>query len=536
MLTILHTINKHKWLILGLTLIIGLLTTFYVASLASIYRSTAILLIGVEHNKEIYTENVEENRQELDNYYQTQLKILGSRILVEKLIDKLNLAIAPERQAIVETLMKGLNITSVPNSQLVEISFESTDAQLAAQIPNALVELYLENTLETKLAVIKKAYSRLTKRIEKLRNSLIKSEKELQTYIENHDQVDQSQLKILQEEVDSNSKLYQKWLLRFKEIDSLQTLQDPQTTVGRLIEPARVSAIPYKPQKKWIVAISLILALFFSTLLAFFLEFIDKSLKTPEEVEKKLGLPLLTVLPKVKIGKTEDKIKARWMFLKEPKSGYSESIRTARTGLLLSNVTTQHKVLIVTSSIPNEGKTTFAINIALALGHIEKTLLIDADLRLPSLAKSLGLSDETPGLSELVTGERDLDECIQAHLSDNRRKLDIMPSGVVPPNPLELLSSPRFGELLEQLSQEYKYIIIDSAPTIAVSDALVLAKHACGVLYVVKANATPYKIVQEGLKRLHQVKAPVHNIILNQLDSENSDKYYRYGYGYGNNY
>jgi len=432
-------------------------------------------------------------------------------------------------------LMKGLNMTLVPNSQLVEISFESTDAQLAAQIPNALIELYLENTLETKLAVIKKAFSRLTKRIEELRNNLIKSENTLQTYIENHDQVDQkeSQMRILQEEVDSNSKLYQKWLLRFKEIESLQTLQDPQTTVGRLIEPARVSTIP--PQKKWIVAISLILALFFSTLLAFFLELMDKSLKTPEEVEKKLGLPLLTVLPKVKIGKTEDKIKARWMFLREPKSGYSESIRTARTGILLSNITSQHKVLVVTSSIPNEGKTTFALNIALALGHIEKTLLIDADLRLPSLAKSLGLSDETPGLSDLITGERDLDECIQDHLSDNRRNLDIIPSGVVPPNPLELLSSPHFGELLEQLSQEYEYIIIDSAPTIAVSDALVLAKYACSVLYVVKANATPYQIVQEGLKRLHQVKAPVHNIIFNQLDSDNPAKYYKYGYGYGKN-
>ncbi|KHD08229.1 hypothetical protein PN36_19395 [Candidatus Thiomargarita nelsonii] len=520
------TFNKHKWLILGLTLFLSLLTTFYVASLPSIYRSTAILLIGVEHNKEI-------NSSQSNNYYQTQLKILGARMLAEKLIDKLNLATHPAiaGKTIVETLMKGLNMTLVPNSQLVEISFESTDAQLAAQIPNTLVELYIENTLKTKLAMIKKASSQLTKHIEALRNNLIKSEMALLTYKENHAPVDQKEsqlkIKILQEEVDSNNKLYQKWVLR------LQTLQEPQTTVGRLIEPASVSAIPYKPQKKWIVAISLILALFFSTLLAFFLELMDKSLKTPEEVEKKLGLPLLTVLPKVKIDKTEDKIKARWMFLREPKSGYSESIRTARTGILLSKLDTQHKVLIVTSSIPNEGKTTFAINIAVALGDMEKTLLIDADLRLPSLAKSLGLSDDTPGLSELITGERDLDECIHDHLSDNRRNLDIMPSGMAPPNPLELLSSPRFGELLYELSQEYEYIIIDSAPTIAVSDTLVLTKYASSVLYVVKANATSYKLILEGLKRLRQVKAPVHNIILNQLDSDNPSKYYRYGYGYG---
>ncbi|OAD23754.1 Exopolysaccharide synthesis protein [Candidatus Thiomargarita nelsonii] len=224
------------------------------------------------------------------------------------------------------------------------------------------------------------------------------------------------------------------------------------------------------------------------------------------------------------------------MFLKEPKSAFAESVRTARTGIMLSNLDIKHKVLIVTSSIPNEGKTTFAINQAFALGQMAKTLLIDADMRRPSIAKSLGLNDDAPGLSDLVTGERGLDECIDDHLSKDGRNVDIIPSGVVPPNPLDLLSSSRFGELLEQLSQDYEYIVIDSAPTIAVSDALVLAKYASGVLYVIKANATPYQLVREGLKRLRQVKAPVHHIVLNQLDIHKPSKYYGYGYGYGKNY
>jgi len=709
-----HTINKHKWIILGLTILIGLFTALKTASLPHIYRSTALLLIEFNQANVISIKEVYGIGSQTQAYYQTQLKILKSRVLAEKLVDRLNLLknshqakdtvqqsgsswlpgvwSPPEedsptttaddkgrRNAIVEGVMESLSIQAVRNSQLVAISFESTDPKLAADVPNALADIYIENDLEAKLAMTNKAAEWLTKRLEGLRKKLSESEKTLQQYIESKGLVNVSgvktlatkqieetagtlveahlqlakvenmykqvqklrgqsssafesipaivnhpliqnlkqaeleaarkiselrerygqkhpqivaaqaelkatkkhiatqikraidritkeydlaranvktlenileqnknkiqainrkeyQLSALEREVEVNRQLYDLFFTRFKETDASQDVQALQSTVGRVIEPAIVASIPYKPQKKRIVVISLILGLLFSTLLAFFLEYLDNTLKHPEDVEQKLGLPLLTALPKLKIGKTDDKIKAMWMFLKEPKSAFAESVRTARTGIMLSNLDIKHKVLIVTSSIPNEGKTTFAINQAFALGQMAKTLLIDADMRRPSIAKSLGLNDDAPGLSDLVTGERGLDECIDDHLSKDGRNVDIIPSGVVPPNPLDLLSSSRFGELLEQLSQDYEYIVIDSAPTIAVSDALVLAKYASGVLYVVKANATPYQLVREGLKRLRQVKAPVHHIVLNQLDIHKPSKYYGYGYGYGKNY
>jgi len=710
-----HTINKHKWIILGLTILIGLFTALKTASLPHIYRSTALLLIEFNQAKVISIEEVYGLGSQTQAYYQTQLKILKSRVLAEKLIDRLNLlknshqakhtvqqsgsswlpgvweppeeasptpTTADEkgrRNALVESVMENLSIKAVRNSQLVAISFESTDPKLAADVPNALADIYIENDLEAKLAMTNKAAGWLTKRLEGLRKKLSESEKTLQQYIESqglvnvagvktlatkqieetaatlveahlqlakvenlykqvqklrgqsssafesipaivnhpliqnlkqaeletarkiselrerygqkHPQIvaaeaelkatqkhirtqikraigritkeydlaranvrtleqileenknkiqainrKEYQLSALEREVEINRQLYDLFFTRFKETDASQDVQALQSTVGRVVEPAIVSVIPYKPQKKRIVVIGLILGLLFSTLLAFFLEYLDNTLKHPEDVEQKLGLPLLTALPKLKIGKRDNKLKAMWMFLKEPKSAFAESVRTARTGIMLSNLDTKHKILIVTSSIPNEGKTTFAINQAFALGQMAKTLLIDADMRRPSIAKSLGLSDEAPGLSELVSGERDLDECINDHLSEDGRNVDIIVSGVVPPNPLDLLSSSRFGELLEQLSQEYEYIVIDSAPTIAVSDALVLAKYASGVLYVVKANATPYQLVREGLKRLRQIKAPVHHFILNQLDIHKPSKYYGYGYGYGKNY
>jgi capsular exopolysaccharide synthesis family protein len=702
-----HTINKHKWIILGLTILIGLLTALQTASLPHIYRSTALLLIEFNQGNVISIEEVYGLGSQTQAYYQTQLKILKSRVLAEKLVDRLNLLNShqakptvqqsgsswlpgvwspPEkasssptaedrRNAIVEAVMEGLSVKAVRNSQLVAISFESTNPKLAAQVPNALADIYIENDLDAKMAMTNKAAEWLTKRVEGLRKKLSQSEKTLQQYIESHGLVNvagvktlatkqieetaatlveahlqlakvenvykqvqnlrgkssstyesipaivnhpliqnlkqaemeaarkiselrgrygkkhqkmvaaqaeldatrkhiatqiqraidritkeyelaqanvktlegiletnkkkiqainrkEYELSVLEREVEINRQLYDLFLTRFKETDASQDVQALQSTVGRVVEPAIVATIPYKPQKKRIVIISLILGLIFSTLLAFFLEYLDNTLKNSEDVEQKLGLPLLSALPKLKIPKT-DKKKAMWMFLKEPKSQFSESVRTARTGIMLSSLDTQHKVLIVTSSVPNEGKTTFAINQAFALGQMAKTLLIDADMRRPSIAKSLGLSDKAPGLSDLVAGTHHLDECID-QIGEDGGNVDIIPSGVVPPNPLDLLSSERFGEILKELSQKYGYIVIDSAPTMAVSDALVLAKHGSGVLYVVKANATPYQVVREGLKRLRQVKAPVYHIVLNQLDINKPSKYY-YGY-YGKNY
>jgi capsular exopolysaccharide synthesis family protein len=219
------------------------------------------------------------------------------------------------------------------------------------------------------------------------------------------------------------------------------------------------------------------------------------------------------------------------MFLEKQTSQFAESVRTIRTGIMLSNLDTPRKVLVVTSSVVGEGKTTFAINQALALGQMEKTLLIDADMRRPSIASVFGLTDKTPGLSELVAGTKQLAECIHPIMDGN---IDCIHSGLIPPNPLELLSSRRFKELLTQLEKHYGYIVIDSAPTLAVSDAIVLATAASAIVYVVKADVTSYQMVKEGLKRLYQVNAPVLGIVLNQINTRKLSHYYSNKYGYYN--
>ncbi len=246
----------------------------------------------------------------------------------------------------------------------------------------------------------------------------------------------------------------------------------------------------------------------------------------PQDVEEKLGTVLLGVLPRIKNSKSKQKVE--FMVLQDDKSPFAESIRTIRTGIMLSGLDNPHKVLLVTSSVPSEGKSTFAMNQALALGQLKKTLLIDADLRRPSIGKNLGLSVKTPGLTELVAGEKPFNECVQRV---EGLSVDILLSGMIPPNPLELLSSKHFKDTLSQLEQEYEQIVIDTAPAHAVSDALVLSSYAKALVYVIKADSTPHQVALAGLRRLQQAKAPVLGVILNQFEPVKSSKYYgKYGY------
>ena len=721
--------NKYKGRIIGLTLIIGLLTMLMTFSLQPIYRSTATLLIEMDKQNVISIEEVYGINPFNRDYYQTQIEILKSRQLAEKIVDRLNLmshhlfnsknqqefsfnwrdwifresskrpSIVPltleqKRKTIVNTILTNLSITPVRNSQLVKINFQSPDAKLAANVPNALANIYIESDLEAKLEMTKRATSWLTERIEGIRQKLSQSEQALQNYLERENLVNvmgvksvstrkieettsnlvsahqrlgeaesvyrqvqalrgrsikhfetipaifknqlvqslkkveldaetkvselskrygpkhpkmiaaqaefngarensaqqigrvisgltkeyevalanvqalersmsqqeqqiqginrkEYQLKVLEREVEVNRQLYDLFLTRFKETDVSQDVQALQSTVGRIVDPALVATIPYKPQKKRIVMISLVLGFLFAAMLAFLLEYLDNTIKNADDVEQKLGLALLGTLPKLKNRKKEE-FKPQLMFLQEPKSHFAESARTIRTGMMLSTLDSPRKVFAVTSANAGEGKTTFAINQALALGQMGKTLLIDADMRRPSIAKIFGLEANTPGLSELIAGTRQFSECIQyieeekveaeekaeateAKTEAKKIALSIIPSGIIPPNPLELLASSQFENLIARLEQKYDYIVIDSAPTLAVSDALVLAKYASSLVFVIKADATPHQMVRESIKRLQKIDVSILGVVLNQVNMQKLSQYYvnKYGYYHG---
>jgi polysaccharide biosynthesis transport protein len=333
------------------------------------------------------------------------------------------------------------------------------------------------------------------------------------------------QLGVLEREVQQNRNLYEMFVGRLKET-SVGT--DFQSTVARLTDPATVPGEAHAPKKAQVVAIAFFVALTVGMLLALLLDRLNNTLNSTADVEHRLGVPVLGVLHKVK-GFTKKGFASELAFFNDTQSTFAEAVRTVRTSIMMSALDQTNKVVVVTSSVPEEGKTTLSFNLAGALGQVKKVLLIDADLRRPKIGKLVGRDMKSPGLADLVAGQAQMNDCVFFHAPSG---IHIMPAGTPPPNPLELLSARRFEELLEKLKSSFDVVLIDSAPLQLVSDALVLSQHASSVIYVVRADLTPYPVAQNGLRRLRRVGAPVIGVVLNQLDLDKAEKYYGEYSGY----
>jgi len=330
------------------------------------------------------------------------------------------------------------------------------------------------------------------------------------------------QLGVLEREAAGNRQLYEMFLGRYKETS---VAGDLQSTIARIVDPAVATQVPYKPNKRQVILIALAAGLFVSVMLALLLERLDSTVKTSRDVEHRLELPVLAPLPII----TERKVKPEMIVAQNPQAIFSEGIRTARTGILLSAIDAPHRAIVVTSSVPGEGKTTIAANLALAFAQTKRVVLVDADMRHSTLAKVFGRDPAAPGLSSLVAGTTPASECMfKAPEGD----LHVVAASVFPPNPLELLLSKRFEDALHKLTEMFEIVILDSPPVQLVSDAMVISRHCTGTVYVVKADETPYQVARNGVKRLKHANANIIGVALNQMDFKRADKYYGEYTGY----
>lgn len=337
------------------------------------------------------------------------------------------------------------------------------------------------------------------------------------------------QLQVLEREVSSNKQLYDLFMSRAKEMDAGSDLQ---AAVARIVDPAVVSSTPVRPNKGQIILVAFVLGLMIGSMGAVLLERMDNTIKGSESAEQKLQQPVLAVLPALTGDALEN---VATMFIREPNSHHAEAIRTARTGIQLSNVDQRHRLIMVTSSVPAEGKTSTSINLALALAQTKRTLLIDADMRRPQVGTRLGPAANAKGLSNLVTGSSALKDCV--HQIEGSSLL-VMPSGEIPPNPLDLLVSQRFKDVLRHLQPQLDFIIIDTPPVELVSDAVAVAPMMTSAIYVVRATETPVPVIRKGLSRLQRSGANIMGVIVNGLDFEDAQRYYGESVngGYGNTY
>jgi polysaccharide biosynthesis transport protein len=695
-----RAVAKRKWWILGTGTVFAALALVAVSFATPTYRATATLMIEQNKTKLVSIEEVYSGVSPNREHYQTQTEMLKLPVIAHRVIEKLRLdehsdfdprqrtpgllekalGLVDQHErsswtaekvhaAVLSEFLRRVTVEPVRATQLVHLSFDASDRELAARIANSIAEVYIESDIEARSAITDRAGDWLSERLATLKQNLEQSEGALQQYREQQGLVDtkglaqsgatkqieeltralneasqrridaenivrqltsgrgkadsspavlrtgqidrlkelestaeknyaavanrygpehprlilaerqlrearrntqqaiealiasigkeyevaaadeaatraalmsargsvrdinrkEFQLEALEQDVATNRQIYDKFLNRYRETRATSNTQN--NVVARIIDPAVPPKEVYKPRKERIAEFAFALGILLAGVAALVRDRIDSTVRSAQDIQEKVGLPAVAVLPRLR---SADRERAGRHYIEQPRSVFAEAIRTARTSILLSAIDQQSKVLLVTSSVPDEGKSAFAANLALAHAEGRKTLLLEADLRRPSLAAHLELAHDRPGLVHVLSGTASLSQSVQRVPGSS---LYVLPAGSSAQNALELLSSSAFSEMLQRLAAACDIVVLDSPPIHLVSDAVVLARLVTGVLFVVEAGATPYPLVRRSVRVLHDAGASVFGVALNQLDFEKADSYYnaytRYAREYG---
>jgi succinoglycan biosynthesis transport protein ExoP len=361
------------------------------------------------------------------------------------------------------------------------------------------------------------------------------------------------QYHILVHDAESNKQLYDGLLQKLKEAGITAGLRSSNI---RIVDPALIPTAPSRPQKGRNIMLALLVGLVGGIGLAIFREYLDNTVKSPDDIESLTGLPSLAVVPSVpEMNGMQGRLarlsgdtpipagtnpRVELLSYMQPKSQISEAFRALRTSLLLSQADHPPQVILVTSALPREGKTTAAVNLAVTLAQLgDRTLILDSDLRKPGIRRALNLTvGKDAGLSSYLAGVCGLDDVMTPHPTISN--LTALTTGPVPPSPADLLSSHRMREAITDLRRRFKFIVIDSPPIMAATDAVILSALTDGVLLVVRSGSTPKEAFTRSRDLLAAVKCRLLGVVLNAVDSKAPDYYYSYryypyayGYGYG---
>jgi succinoglycan biosynthesis transport protein ExoP len=701
-------LRKHQWLILSFMLAVVTIVAIATFRMQPVYVATARIEIDRENANILPFQGADsyDYMMDLDNYIETQSKILTSETLALQTIRNGGLTARPEfsspsgpseavaigslanqkRPPELGEFLGSLSVKRVPSSRLMDVSFESTDPQLAARIVNAHINTYIEQNFRSKYESTTQASTWLADQLGELKIKVQKSEDariayerqnqiwtlddkqnitsqrladvnkelteaqsermrkeslyefaksgnldavpqvqgsagladlikkqsdasaqytdELSQYGPNFPRVQrlQTQLKelddriekekkkivdvlesdyrearqreelltkaldqqkaetnqmaeklveynILKREAEANKTLYEGLMTKLKETAISQGLRSSNI---RVVDPAMIPSTPARPAKTRNVTLAFLVGLVGGIGLALMREYLDNTVKTPDDIETLARLPSLAVVPQfagsngnakkhrllqgLAANGHEKRIELVAQHL--PKSQMSEAFRALRTSILLSQADHPPQVILVTSALPREGKTTAAANLAVTLAQLgDSTVLVDADLRKPGVGRLLNLSGgKYAGLSSYLAGVSSLDLVTVPHPAIPN--LAAIPTGPLPPNPADLLSSHKLADAIAELRKKFKFIVIDSPPIMAATDAVILSVQTDGVLLVVRSGETPKEAFTRTRDLLNSVKCRILGVVLNAVDSNAPDyyysyRYYPYSYGYG---
>ena len=330
----------------------------------------------------------------------------------------------------------------------------------------------------------------------------------------------------LKREVESNKALYEAFLNREKETNATS---DYKNVTARFTDKAIIPLFPVAPQRIKLVLIATFFGFAIACALVIILETMREVIRSTADVQEKLGVTCLGVIPMVKKRNLRKNGVSYTAYLDDEEKLFSEACRSVRTSLLLRLTNTKQKILPFTSAIPEEGKTSTSINMAVSFSKMEKVLIIDCDLRRPSIAKRFGIAESSPGLTHILTMDTPIKDCV-THIEE--ANLDVLPAGLIPPNPQELLASDRFKKLLEHFQNKYDRIIIDTPPLLSVSDALILGQYANGLITVIRSESTKSSLVNLALSKQIQHSVPSLGVLITQAKTKEGETIYVQKYAY----
>ncbi|MCP4410884.1 MAG: polysaccharide biosynthesis tyrosine autokinase, partial [Gammaproteobacteria bacterium] len=385
----------------------------------------------------------------------------------------------------------------------------------------------LQKEVNKVVASIRKEYDFAVTQEQEIRSLIEVQKKEIS------DLTDASfELSLLEREVENNRKLYESFLDKFKEAD---VADEYDASNVRVVDPAVAPWKPFKPNKPRMILIAGLLGLLFGILAALLRERLDNTFKTTHQIEERLVIPSLGIVPMIHRGEKAGAVERQVM--DNSHSYFSENINYIRSGLLFSNINQPPKTILISSAASDEGKTILSVNLAAAFSQLDRTLLLDVDLRKSNISTLLGIESQ-PGLTEVITSQIPLNEALRCLGSEGR--LFVLPPGAAPHNPLQLLSSQNFRSVLDELKQNFAHIVMDAPPILAVSDATVLGHLADSVILAIKAESTTHEMVDEAVSRLRKSGVQATGAVLCQADTRRMADYVSYYdasyakyYGYG---
>ena len=333
----------------------------------------------------------------------------------------------------------------------------------------------------------------------------------------------------LQREAATERQLYDTIIKRLREIDVTNPIKKNDV---KIVEPATLPGYPIRPNKRMILIYSLAMGAVVAFGLVWLLQQLDTTIKSVDHAERLLGLPVLGAVPRNKLVKDG---KSRLFMSDDPQSLCAEAFRSLRASLGLLGREDERKIVLFTSAVPSEGKSFCCVNYAVAHAQQGKrTLVVDFDLRKPSLAETFGVKGDLPGVTDVMLGKEPLDKCVQKTRFDN---LFLLTAGRMVPNPAELMSGPWAKQLIHEAAGKFDHVVLDNAPVNAVSDALLIVKEAQTVCLVMNAKKTSSRVVLRALEMLRRAGGRPSGVILNFLPQSAGSGYYYYYSGdkyYGN--